>query len=287
MSEIESELKQLLKEREEAATVVTESQVALSHAKACHTEKIRRLAPLQQLANDLNASNSALEQQRPAAESEAKKAEKVYEEIFPIVEKEVSEEKRKALEAIEMAIGTLDQRIGELRSEIVRASEADKIAQSEVVVTNTRVRKLSSQLLGLPNQIQATRQRLSALLAGAQTAYGSGQIGEAFLRLRELRAHMIELSKLADPKTEEELSDQVGKAWEEMKAARLTAAGKSEAMAKLQSDLIPVEAELALKRREAGDARVALAGEKRAVTNAGLTAKDPTPARRLISAIKS
>src|SRR5947208_1815116 len=125
MNVIEQDLNQLLKEREKANAAVTaasdvikESQIVLSDAKARQNEAIQRLGPLQQLAKELEASRSAVEKHRQSIERDIKEAEKLYKEVFPAVEKEVSTEKRKALEAADTAIRDLDHRISALRIEV-------------------------------------------------------------------------------------------------------------------------------------------------------------------------
>jgi hypothetical protein len=269
MDPIQDELKQLLEERKKteagvatAGNALANSQLALNQAKASRNNVTQLLTPVQQLANDLDASHVALEKQRKFAGSEIDEAGKFYDEVFPLVAKEVDPEKRATLEKVEVYILELGKSNSALQLKIEEVKDAQKTAQSQCTAADSLVRDWSAQLRGLGNQIQRARQRVSTLLAAARNAFAAGHTGETFVQLRDLHTQALDLIKLADPNTEENLHGAIENAWEQGKAARLDATEKAGALTKLTKDLAAIEAELEGKRREAVDVRASLAAEK-------------------------
>jgi chromosome segregation ATPase len=269
MDPILDDLKQLLEEQKKSEAAVAsadktlaDSQAALNQAKAGSNDVTQRLTPVQQLANDLDASHAALEKQRKYVGSETEEAEKFYDEVFPVVEKEVDPEKRAALEKIEADIAKLEVANSALRQELEDAKAAKKSAQAKGAAADALVRESSGQLRGLGNQIQSSRQRVSALLSAARKAFASRHAGETLVQTRDLHVQAIELRELADPKKEKKLQDEVEKAHQEAKAATLDVTEKAAALVKVEKDSAAAEAELQSKRREEADARAAFAAGK-------------------------
>lgn len=269
MDPIQDALKQLqenLKKSDAALAAadgaLASSQIALNQARVTRNDVTQRLTPLQRLASGLEASHAALEKERTSALSDVGEAEKFYGEVFPLVEKGVDPKKRAILEKAEAEALYLETANATLRQKLEDAKAAQKAAQDKAGAADFSLRDFSSKLGGLEKQIQAARKQLSTLLAAARNAFALGQTGQTFLQLRDVHAQAANLSKLADPKTEENLHQAIEQAWQDGKAAKAEVAAKTDEVTKLTKDVADGEANLQLKRSAVADARAALAAAK-------------------------
>jgi chromosome segregation ATPase len=205
----------------------------------------------------MQASQSAIENERKAVESEKKDAKKAIDEVMTQLKDKIPDGRPKAIEdAVKAVDDDIDRRknaLSEVRNKLAAAETALTDAQRQAAVHEQEVGNIKGQLKSLPNQSKAARSGIAHLKSTISSMAKSGQINDVLYAVGELNRAIDELEKLMDPKQEEKLVEDLSTAQQAITAGKDDVAKKTAAREQLRRNVTAADGEYqnAVKMREA------------------------------------
>jgi chromosome segregation ATPase len=254
MQTIEEQLKQLQEENtqlEQQIASTTEQLQAWQHRRK---ELKARLAPLEQLSNELAASRGALVKQREAAQQTIDAAKKTRGDLLARLNTELPKESAAEIEAgvkkIDQEIADARKAVSDLQTQIGAADTALAEAQGRAKAAEAATHAARTQLRQIAKPVQSAQERVTKLQADALAAAAAGQTRKAYYLALELGQALDELGRLADPQQEAALLKQVDDSRAAQVAALQETDEKAAALKGLKDELPSKERDLKNKEQQ-------------------------------------